>query len=189
MREIIRHIAVPLFIIASSIANADDLRGFYAGAGAGYLEAGEQDIQPTPAVGSSMAAFAGYRFNALFDLEGFYADIDANTLLAERSGNMYTQSFLGSGLASDATSAVAGLSFVTTFAQRSKIRPFARAGVHHYNLEDAGGKPMRGESLLFGAGTSISLSRGLEARLEWERYSDVDSLDRDIFSAKFEFKF
>ena len=45
------------------------------------------------------------------------------------------------------------------------------------------------ECLLFGAGANISLSRGWEARLEWERYSDVDSLDRDIFSAKFEFKF
>jgi len=189
LREITRNTAALLLIIASTIANADDLRGFYAGAGAGYLQASEQDLQPAPTVGSSMAAFAGYRFNALFDLEGFYANIDPGALLAERSGNMYTQSFLGSGLANDATSAVAGLSFVTTLAERSKVRPFARAGVHHYNLEDAGGKPMRGESLLFGAGANISLSRGWEARLEWERYSDVDSLDRDIFSAKFEFKF
>lgn len=178
-----------LIIIASSSATADDASGFYFGAGAGFMPAGELNLQLIPTPGESLTAFGGFRLNSQFDLEGFYADINPMALLSERSSNLYTQSFLGTGLADDATSTVAGVSVVTTLIERGPVRPFARAGVHHYDLKGGRGQPLRGNSLLFGAGANIDLSRGWNARLEWEHYGDVDRLDRDIFSASFEYKF
>ena len=127
--------------------------------------------------------------NSQFGLEGFYADINPITLLSERSSNLYTQSFLGNGLADNATSSVAGLSLVTNLIERGPVRPFARAGLHHYDLGGGSGQSLRGESLLFGAGAKIDLSKGWNARLEWESYNGVDRLDRNIFSASFEYKF
>ena len=44
-------------------------------------------------------------------------------------------------------------------------------------------------ALLLGAGAKIDLSQGCNAKLEWERYSAVDRLNRNIFSASFEYKF
>jgi hypothetical protein len=69
------------------------------------------------------------------------------------------------------------------------VKPFARIGLHHYDLQGETGQPLRGDSLLLGTGADIDLSRGWNARLEWERYSDVDQQDRNIFSASFEYKF
>ena len=168
---------------------ADDTRGFYPGAGAGYTPAGELNLQPLSAAVDSLAAFAGFRLNSQLILEGFYADINPVALLSEREGNLYTQSFLGNGLAESAGSTVAGVSVVTTLSERGPIRPFARAGIHHYDLEGGSGHSMRGDSILIGAGANIDLSKGWNARLEWERYSAADRLDRDIFSASFEYRF
>jgi len=190
MRHSNKAIAVAtLLIIASSPTTADDMRGFYSGAGAGYIPAGELNLQPVSTTEQSMAAFGGFRLNSQFGLEGFYADINPVALLSERSSNLYTQSFLGTGLANNTVSTVAGLSVVTTLVERGTVRPFARAGLHHYDLGDGSGQSLRGDSLLLGAGADIDLSRGWKARLEWERYDAVDQLDRDIFSASFEYKF
>lgn len=178
-----------LAIIASSPTSADDTRGFYSGAGAGYLAVEDLKLQSGSVAEEPLAAFAGFRLNSQFGLEGFYADINPVTLLSERSSNLYTQSFLGTGLADNATSSVAGLSVVTNLIEQGYVRPFVRAGLHHYDLGGGSGQSRRGESLLFGAGTEIDLSRGWNARLEWERYSAVDRLDRNIFSARFEYKF
>ena len=41
----------------------------------------------------------------------------------------------------------------------------------------------------FGAGADIDVSPGWNARLEWERYSATERLDRDIFSVSFKYKF
>jgi hypothetical protein len=178
-----------LITIASSLATADDTRGFYSGAGAGYMPAGELNLQPVSNAEESLAAFAGFRLNSQFGLEGFYADINPMALLSERGSNLYTQSFLGTGPADNAISSVAGLSLVTTLIERGPVRPFARAGLHHYDLEGGSGLSLRGDSLLLGAGANIDLSQGWNARLEWERYSTADRLNRNIFSASFEYKF
>jgi len=178
-----------LIIIASPPITADDTRGFYSGAGAGYLPAGELNLQPVSTAEEPLAAFGGFRLNSQFGLEGFYADINPISLLPERNSNLYTQGFLGTGLADNATSTVAGLSVVTNQSDQGTIRPFARAGLHHYDLGGGSGQSLRGESLLFGAGAKIDLSQGWGARLEWERYSAEDRLDRNIFSASFEYKF
>ncbi len=178
-----------LIVIASSPVTADDTPGFYSGAGAGYMPAGELNLQPAPAAGKSLAAFGGFRLNSQFGLEGFYADINPMALQSERSSNLYTQSFLGTGLADKAISTVAGVSVVTTLIERGPVRPFARAGLHHYDLEGGSGLPLRGGSLLLGAGANIDLSHGWNAKLEWERYSDVGRQDRNLFSASFEYKF
>jgi hypothetical protein len=178
-----------LIVIASSPATADDTPGFYSGAGAGYLPAGELNLQPVSAAEESLAAFGGFRLNSQFGLEGFYADINPVALLSEGGSNLYTQSFLGTGPSDNAISSVAGLSLVTTLIERGPVRPFARAGLHHYDLEGGRGPSLRGDSLLLGAGANIDLSQGWNARLEWERYSAADRLNRNIFSASFEYKF
>ena len=178
-----------LTIIASSPTTADDTRGFYSGAGAGYLAVEDLNLLPGSPAEEPLAAFGGFRLNSQFGLEGFYADINPITLLSERSSNLYTQSFLGTGLADNATSSVAGLSVVTNLIEQGPVRPFARAGLHHYDLGGGSGQSLRGESLLLGAGAKIGLSQGWNARLEWEHYSAVDRLDRNIFSASFEYKF
>jgi hypothetical protein len=178
-----------LIVIASSPVNADDTQGFYAGAGAGYMPADELTFQPEAAGGDSLAAFGGFQLNSLFGLEGFYAEINPLELPFEHSGNLYTQSFLDAGLAGNTISTVAGLSLVTTLVEQGPVRPFARVGLHHYDLQGGTGQALRGDSLLLGTGANIDLSRGWNARLEWERYSDVDQLDRNIFSASFEYKF
>ena len=184
MRQSSKAIAMAVLIVtASSAATAEDARGFYAGAGAGYMPAGELNLQPVPAAEESLAAFVGFRLNSRIGLEGFYADINPMALRSERSSNLYTQSFLGNGLADDAISTVAGVSVVTTLTEGGPVRPFARAGLHHYNFEGGSGQ------LLLGGGANIDLSRGWNARLEWERYRDVDRTDLDIFSASFEYKF
>ena len=178
-----------LISFASSATTADDAGGFYSGAGAGYMPAGELNLQPVSNAGDSLAAFAGFRLNSQFGLEGFYAEINPLELPSERSRNLYTQSFLDADLADNAISTVAGVSLVTTLVEQGPVRPFARVGLHHYDLQGGSGQALRGESLLLGTGANIDLSRGWNARLEWERYSDVDQLDRNIFSASFEYKF
>jgi hypothetical protein len=178
-----------LLVITSSPTTADDTHGFYLGAGAGYMPEGELNLQPVSAAEGSLAAFAGFRLNSRFGLEGFYADFKPMALLPERSGNLYTQSLLGAGLAHNSISTVAGLSVVTTLVEQGRVRPFARAGLHHYDFEGGSGLPLRGGSLLLGAGANIDLSHGWNARLEWERYNTADRLDKNIFSASFEYKF
>ena len=168
---------------------ADDTSGFFPGACAGYTPAEELNLQPLSTAVDSLAAFAGFRLNSQVVLEGFYADINPVALLSEREGNLYTQSFLGAGLAEGAGSTVAGVSIVTTLSEHGPIRPFARTGIHHYDLEGGRGHSMSGDSVLFGAGADIDLSKGWNARFEWERYSAADRLDRDIFSASFEYRF
>jgi hypothetical protein len=153
------------------------------------LPAGELNLQPVPPTEESLATLGVFRLSSRFGLEGFSADINPMALLSERSSNLYTQSFLGTGLADNAISTVAGFSVGTTLAERSPVRPFARAGLHHYDLGGGSGQSLRGDSLLLGAGANIDLSRGWNARLEWERYSDVDRMDLDIFSANIEYKF
>jgi hypothetical protein len=183
-------IAIAMLIaLASSPAVGDDTRGFYSGAGAGYMPADELNLQPVAAGGDSLAAFGGFRLNSLFGLEGFYAEINPLNLPSEHSRNLYTQSFLDTGLADNAVSTVAGVSLVTTLVEQGPVRPFARVGLHHYDLDGGTGQSLRGDSLLLGTGANIDLSRGWNARLEWEHYSDVDQLDRNIFSASFEYKF
>lgn len=190
MRQLNKAIVImTLAIIASSPTTADDMRGFYSGAGAGYLAVEDLNLQPGSAATEPLAAFGGFRLNSQFGLEGFYADINPITLLSERSSNLYTQSFLGNGLTDNATSSVAGLSLVTNLIEQGPVRPFVRAGLHHYDLGGGSGQSLRGESLLFGAGAKIDLSKGWNARLEWESYNGVDRLDRNIFSASFEYKF
>ena len=178
-----------LVVIISSSATADDTRGFYYGAGAGYVPAGELNLQPVSAAEQSLAAFGGFRFNSQFGLEGFYADINPVTLLSERSGNLYTRSLLGTGLADNEVSTVAGFSVVTNMVEQGSVRPFARAGLHRYDLKGGNGPPRRGDSVLFGAGANIDLSKGWNAKLEWERYGAVDQQNQNIFSASFEYKF
>lgn len=178
-----------LVIIASSPATADDTRGFYLGAGAGYTPAGELNLQPAAPGGDSVATFGGFRLNSLFGLEGFYAEINPLELPSQRSGNLYTQSFQDTGLVDNAISTVAGVSLITTLVEQGPVRPFARVGIHHYDLEGGTGQPLRGDSLMLGSGADIVLSRDWNARLEWEQYSDVGQLDRNVFSASFEYKF
>ena len=177
-----------LIVIASSLATADDMHSFYSGAGAG---AEELNLQSVSVAGESLNAFGAFRLNSLFGLEGFYADSNPMALLSGRSSNLYTQSFLGTGLADNAISTVAGLSIGTgnTLTEGSPVKPFVRAGLHHYDLGGGSGQSLRGDSLLLGAGANIELSAGWSARLEWERYSDVDRMDLEIFSASFEYKF
>jgi len=178
-----------LLTIASSPLLADDTAGFHYGAGAGYVPAGELNLQPYAATEHSLAAFGGVRLNSWVGLEAFYADVNPAVLLSDHSGNLYTRSFLGNGLAEDAMSTVAGVSVVTNLLDQGPVRPFARAGVHHYDLEGNSGQPLRGDSLMLGAGANIDLSRGWNARFEWERYSGSEQLDRDVFSTTFEYKF
>ena len=193
-----------LIVIASSPVTADDTPGFYSGAGAGYMPAGELNLQLTPAVGSptvgtptagspavgnTIDAFGGFRLNSQFGLEGFYVDINPMSQLSARNKNLYTQSFHGTHFGDEAISTVAGVSVVTTLVPRGPVRPFARTGLHYYDVKGGSGLPLRNGSLLFGAGADIDLSKGWNARLEWERYSDVDRLDKNLFSARFEYKF
>jgi len=175
--------------MASSPTAADDTHGFYSGADAGHLVVDDLHLEPGSAAEEPLAAFGGFRLNSRFGLESFYADINPITLLSARSGNPYTRSFLATGLADNATSSVAGLSVVTNLIEQGAVKPFARAGLHHYDLGGGSGQSLRGERLLLGAGAKIDLSQGWNARLEWERYSAVDRLDRNIFSASFEYKF
>jgi Outer membrane protein beta-barrel domain len=180
---------VTLTSTASAPTAAEGTRGFYFGAGAGYMPEGKLKLQPVAPTEESLAAFGGFRLNSRLALEGYYTDINQRALLSERNSNLYTRSYLGTGLADEAISTVAGVSVVTTLAEHGQVRPFARAGMHHYDLGDGGGQSLRGDGLLLGAGANIDLSRGWNARLEWERYDSLDSLDRNIFSASFEYKF
>lgn len=67
------------------------------------------------------------------------------------------------------------------------VRRGLQAELHHHDLAGGSGEPLRGDSLLLGTGVNIDLSKGWKAKSEWERYSADDQLDRDIFSAEFEF--
>lgn len=174
---------------ASAPTAAEGARGFYFGAGAGYSSEGELNLQPAAPTEESLAAFGGFRLNSRLALEGYYTDINQQALLSQRSSNLYTQSYLGNGVTDNAVSTVAGLSIVTTLAAQGRVRPFARAGMHHYDLGDGSGQSLRGDGLLLGAGANVDLSRGWNARLEWERYGDVERVNRNIFSASFEYKF
>ena len=177
-----------LVACTSSWTMAEEPTGFYSGAGAGFMQISDTALPVVPQADDSLAAYGGFRFNSQFGLEGFYADIDPASLLAKGDNNFYTKSFLGAGLDSNAPSTVAGISAVATLIDHGPIKPFARAGMHHYELAGTG-QSTRGGSLLLGAGAAIEISRGWNARVEWERYADVDRLDRNIFSASFNYDF
>ena len=176
-------------VAATATAVAQEEEGFYPRAGAGFTEIQDLDGPTTATAEAPTAAFGGYRFNEKFGLEGFYADVDPQVATWEGSSNFYTQSLRGQNLDPARDSSVAGVSAIATLHERGPIRPFARAGLHHYDLAASGDGAMRGGSLLLGAGAFIELKRGWNARLEWERYSDIDELDRNIFSASFQYDF
>jgi hypothetical protein len=177
-----------LTAIAVSVpgALADEAGGFYQGAGAGFIQPPALDA-PTPPTPDTTSAFGGYRFNSRFGVEGFYADTDREVLPSDTDGNIYTHSLLGQLGANDAT--VAGVSAIATLVDSGQFRPFARLGMHHYELSDSAATGAQGNSLLIGAGAELDLSQRWRARFEWERYTGVKSLDPDVFSARFEYKF
>lgn len=188
MRQSNKAILVALLTsIASFPITAQEMANFNFGAG--YLPAGELNLQSLSVVEETPAPFGKFRLNSGFGIEGFQADINPVALLSERSSNIYTQSFLGTSLADNSISTVAGVSLFTTLIEPGPVRPFVRAGVHHYDLGGGSGQSLRGDSLMFGAGANIELSKGWQARLEWERYKSADQLDRSIFSASFEYRF
>lgn len=152
------------------------------------MQVQDLDLPAVPQAEDTLAAFGGFRFNSQFGLEGFYADINSSSLLTESSNNFYTKSLLGAQLDSNAISTVAGISAIATLLDHGPFKPFARAGLHHYDLA-GGDQASRGGSLLLGAGAAIDISQSWNARLEWERYSDIGSLDRNIFSASVEYQF
>jgi hypothetical protein len=176
-----------LLVMASSPATADDTPGFYSGAG--HMPEGGLNLQLVPASREPLPTIGGYRFNSRFRLEGSLAEIKPITQLSEHSSQFSTQSFLGTGLADNAISTTSRVALVTTLTERGPVRPFARAGLHKYEFEDGSGQHFQGDSVLLGAGANIDLSQGWNAKLEWERYGDVDRQDRNVFSASFEYKF
>ena len=180
---------VTLVIIASSPAQSEESRGFYTNEFTGNPVADEQDLLLTGPAKESLAASLGYRFNSRFGLEGYYAELNQKSLLAERGQNLYNQNLLGSGLADSSLSSVSGVSAVTRFNEGGTIRPFTRMGLHRYDIEGYSGRQARGDSLLFGAGADITMPLGWNAKLQWERYSDFERQDLNLFSADFEFKF
>lgn len=186
MKRPIAILAAICAALSAQVVSAEEPDGFYAGAGAGFTAA-PPVVMPEARAADTTAAFGGYRFNSRLGVEGFYADIDADLLPMDTSGNLYTYSLSGSGIDGDTT--VAGFSAVARFSDRGRVRPFARAGVHYYRFGGALETDSNGDSLLLGAGADVDLSRHWRARLEWERYADVDNLDRDIFSARFDYQF
>lgn len=173
---------------ASAQGIAEESTGFYPGAGAGFMHTQDLELPAVPQAEESLAAYGGFRFNSQFGLEGFYADLSPSNLLSEGDNNFYTRSFAGAELNSTGVSSVAGISAVATLVDRGPVKPFARAGLHRYDLAGTG-QSSRGGSLLLGAGAAIDLSRGWNARVEWERYTDVGDLDRNIFSASVAYDF
>ena len=178
-----------LITLAASPAIAEKTPGFYFGAGAGYTSGGELYLEPILGREEPLAAFGGFNFSSHFNMEGFYANINSLALLADSDSNLYTRSFLGTGLQDNSTSTVAGVSVVSSLVDEGAFRPFARVGLHHYDLQGNGGQSWQGDSLLFGAGADLDLLKGWNARLEWEHYNAADGQDRDIFSARFQYRF
>ncbi len=172
--------------LVTRVVSAEEAGGFYAGAGAGFSDSAAIEAPVAP-VRDATSAFGGYRFNSRLGVEGFYADVDPGQLARLAGGNLYTYSLTGSGVDGDTT--VAGVSAVARLADAGRVRPFARAGMHYYRFDGALESGADGDSLLLGAGADVDLTRHWRARLEWERYADVNDLDRDIFSARFEYRF
>ena len=180
---------VTLLTLASPAAMAEETRGFYYGAGAGYTSGIELELAPMLGRQEPLAAFAGFQFNPKLYLEGFYADIDTTARRSRFDSNLYTQSLSGAALRDSAFSTVASASLVNSPLDQGVFRPFTRLGLHYYDLKGHDGKTLRGDSLLFGAGADLDLTRRWKMRLEWEHYEAPESFDRDIFSARLEYRF
>ena len=168
--------------LCAGIAQADNERGFYAGAGIGQfnlkiddiIEAGEE-LESLDDDDTAWKAFVGWRFAPFIAVEAAYIDFGSPG-----------DSFEAAGSSGDFSADIAGFApYLIGTLPLGPLELFAKVGYYFYDVDasvdfdideldfDSSSSE---EDLLYGAGIGITLFEHLNARLEYEEI-DSDVLD------------
>ena len=143
--------------------------------------------------------FAGYQFNNYFSLEGHYADFGEASLTGNTGDTFVidgtTYAFTANNVSVKSEPTSLGLSAVLRYPVTQSIEPFAKVGIHSWDVDGAvtstAGNVTTSDSgadALFGIGVNVAITDSLSARLEAERYN-FDDDDLDFISIGLQYNF
>jgi OmpA-OmpF porin, OOP family len=173
-KMLITTVSAVLFGAAALAAQAQDNRGFYAGAGVGqsFVDESSYDDEDT-----AFSIFGGYQFNRYFGLEGGY--VDFGKLESEGPGrNLETNSAY--------LTAVAGIPFTDRFSG------YAKAGFQRWDLDTpiaaTGSRDDSGTDPIYGVGVQYRFTDAFALRGEYSRF-EVEDADLDLAQVQVRYNF
>lgn len=189
MKKII--LTTGLGLLLSSSLFASEENKFYAGFNIGKAEANTTVNIGTATLDEKDTAwkvYSGYKFNNYFSAELFYADLGEGSL-SGNNGDTFTYSgttynFIVDGASIATESKSLGLNFVASYPINKYFEPFAKIGIHRWDVDMSVGASTiptssasdKGTDLVYGAGFDIPISKNLMFRAEWERFEMDPSL-------------
>lgn len=201
MKKIILSGAVCLLLSTAAIAEESK---WYMGANIGQnkadsgIEAGTSSLDEKD---TAWKIYGGYNFNQYFGLEIFYADLGEMSL---KGNNGDTFSYAGTSYSFTANNASVvteaesfGISAVASYPVHKYFEPFAKLGLHRYDLKStvtasslsSSSVSEDGTDLTYGLGFKIPVGKKVSFVAEWERFEFDDSRESDFISAGLIYKF
>lgn len=189
-------------LLASSVYAADN--NWYMGASIGQNKGDSEVTAGTASLDETDTAwkiYGGYNFNKYFALELFYADLGELSL---KGNNGDTFSYKGTAYSFTANNASlttevesVGLNVLATYPVHKHFEPFAKLGLHRYDVEStvtassisSSSVSDDGTDLLYGLGFKIPITESISVIAEWENYEFGDYGSSDFISAGLIYKF
>jgi len=177
-------LAVLVLLFTGTLARADETRGWFAGAGAGY---GTQELDISTAdfadKTSTWKVFGGYRLMKFFHLEAAYVDF----------GKASDSLDLGAGNETiDIDTYGATFELVGVLPLGEYFEVYGKGGYLWWNSKVSGptvSDTNTGSDNTYGAGARILIAKKFGFRLEYERFDIKDTKQVYLTSLGFEWRF
>lgn len=159
---------------AAFAAQAQESRGFYAGAGVGqsYVDEAAYDDEDT-----AFSVFGGYQFNKYFGLEAGYADF----------GKLES-----GGVGRDLEASSAYLTAVGSIPFTDRFSGYAKAGFQRWDLDApiaaTGTRDDTGTDPTYGVGVQYQFTDAFALRGEYSRF-EVEDADLDLAQVQVRYNF
>jgi OmpA-OmpF porin, OOP family len=173
-KVLVHALSAVLFGAAAFGAQAQDNRGFYAGAGAGqsYVDEASYDDEDT-----AFSVFGGYQFNRYFGLEGGYVDF----------GKLGPE-----GVGRDLEANSVYVTAVGSVPFTDKFSGYAKAGFQRWDLDTpiaaTGTRDDSGTDPTYGVGVQYEFTDAFALRGEYSRF-EVEDADLDLAQVQVRYNF
>lgn len=201
MKRIILSSAVCLLLSTSIMA---DENKWYMGANIGQNKADSGIDAGTASLDEKDTAwkvYGGYNFSQYFALEMFYADLGEMSLKGNNGdtfslgGTSYSFIANNASVVTDAQSF--GLNVVGSYPLHKYFEPFAKIGLHRYDIESTvSGSNLSttsvsddGTDIIYGLGFKIPVGKKVSFVAEWERFEFNEDRESDFLSMGLIYKF
>lgn len=202
MKKVIISTVLSLTLCSSLMAN--DENKWYMGASIGQVEADTEINAGTASLDEDDTAwkvFGGYKFNQYFATELFYTDLGESSLKGD-NGDTFSTGGTNYVFTADSASIVTeaktiGISVVASYPVHKYFEPFAKVGVHRWDIDLTVGASTLGSSstsddgtdIMYGVGFDIPINESFAIRAEWERYDLDEYNEGDFLSAGLMYRF